>query len=86
MYDLDPQLKCQEPLIRGAAQSFLLGTVLTWTPDHFADLPFPGNLVEATDFLSGFHGAHKILIRGTPLWSKCCQWLRALLGSGELVP
>ena len=32
------------------------------------------------DFLVSFHGPQKILIRGTPLWSKTGDWIRKASG------
>ena len=79
------QLKCQEPLIRGAAQSHLLETVLSWQTDAKDwDKPEVGLEMAIADFLISFQDAQRILIRGTPLWSKCCLWVKSLLGSCDV--
>lgn len=70
------QLKCQEPMIRGAAQTYLLQTVLDWTLEVKKDKE-----MSAIDFLWSFHGEQNVLIRSTPLWSKCCIWIKNLFGS-----
>jgi len=79
------QLKCQEPMIRGAAQSYLLETVLNWTldVDERKAAPFPGIDMAIVDFFWSFHGPQKVLIRSTPLWDKCCAWIKNLLGSDQ---
>jgi hypothetical protein len=80
------QLKCQEPMIRGAAQSFLLETVLNWIPSletQNESLPFPVKLMALADFISAFHGPQKILIRGTPLWTRSCIWIKETSGLAD---
>lgn len=79
------QLKCQEPLIRGAAQSHLLETVLDWQTDlNDWNKVAVGLEMTVADFLISFQDAQRILIRGTPLWSKCCHWVKNLLGPCDL--
>ncbi len=72
-------------MIKGAAQSYLLETVLQWPTDELtAAEPSLATETALADFLFSFHSSQKILARGTPLWSKCGDWVKTLVGSDDL--
>lgn len=70
-------LKCQDPLIRGAAQECLLKSLfnLSQSGSLFNDK----NISDLKNFLKGFHGPRKIIIRGTELYAKICEFIKDIL-------
>ena len=74
-------LKCQDPLIRGAAQECLLKSLFNLSrPESLFD---DRDINALKNFLKVFHGPRKIIIRGTELYAKICEYIKDILENLE---
>ena len=73
----DDAFKCQEPLIRGAAQENLLLSLINF--NTCAKVLFKNDINELKKFTNAFFGSKRILIRGTKLFDEYCKFIKDFL-------